>query len=136
VVVVQVIARFVVSSTMLSIFQGSLAFGTDRSAPSQMMPTRSVSIPLWKPLTLEAHAPEGCANGASPSECESQAEAQPSIDHDSVAARAGRHEFGGQRLAAWQTLQLVMYVGYVTTIGSSPGSVNPPLGMLCELWMP
>ena len=49
----QEILRFVPSSTMLSIFQvNRLPSLTDLSSPSQMMPTRSVSRPLWKSATV------------------------------------------------------------------------------------
>ena len=37
---------------------------------------------------------------------------------------------------SWQTLQLVMYVGYVTlNVLPALNSYSPP-GMLCELWTP
>ena len=37
---------------------------------------------------------------------------------------------------SWQTLQLVMYVGYVTENFVSALNSYSPVGMLCELWMP
>ena len=126
------IARSVPSSLTPVICQANFSPSvTELSSPSQMMPSLPVSRPLWKSVTTtllgaappatwqaaEQFVVSSIARWTSPNPTPAS-KPKPSIDSWQVKQFAPLTviEFAAASLSvsSWQTLQLFMYVGYVT----------------------